>query len=80
MIGYEKQRCLRHRNYVVFLSSLTDHAIPSFIVDTSQLLIQPDSIVNDYLGDNSIFLGWGNLQVNKIENDSLIYCYTESIE
>lgn len=79
MVGYEKQLKVWHQNHVVFLSSLKDHTIPSFIVDTTQLLTLPDSIAQYYLKEHFVF-GWGDLLVYKIENDSLIYCYTELIE
>lgn len=79
MVGYEIQRNLRYLNHVVFLSALKHQTLPTFIVDTTQLQMLPDSTVQYYLGEHFV-LGWGDLLVYKIENDSLIYCYTELIE
>ena len=76
MVGYQ----ICGRSHVVVSSSLDNHTIPSSIIDTTLLLTEPDNVINEWSDFDHFCLGWGDVMVYRIDNDSLVFDHTEIIE
>lgn len=76
MVGYQ----ICGRSHIVVSSNLDNHTIPSSIIDTTLLQTKPDDVINRCSDFDHICLGWGEIMVYRIENDSLVFDHTEIIE